>query len=119
MTQLFYNLMSNALKFSAGQPQIDISATLLSSGQQAAIDGLNSRRRYYEIKVQDNGIGFEQKYADRIFSAFQRLVKNSEYEGTGIGLTMCRKIAENHEGRISAISEPGIGSLFIVYLPGN
>jgi signal transduction histidine kinase len=72
---------------------------------------------YYRISVKDNGIGFSEKDATRIFGIFQRLHGRSEYEGTGIGLTICEKIAGNHEGYIKAVSEPGKGSEFIVYLP--
>jgi signal transduction histidine kinase len=67
--------------------------------------------------VADNGIGFEEKYLDRIFAPFQRLHGRSEYDGTGIGLAVCRKIAERHGGRITAHSTPGQGATFIVTLP--
>ena len=119
MNQLFYNLLGNSLKFSEKEPVISITADLLSPQQQAGIDGLHSHFAYYEIKVKDNGIGFEQKYADKIFTIFQRLVKAADYEGTGIGLTICRRIAENHEGRIDVVSEIDHGSTFTVYLPAR
>ncbi|PSB54427.1 histidine kinase, partial [Chroococcidiopsis cubana CCALA 043] len=70
-----------------------------------------------QITVEDNGIGFDQKYCDRIFQVFQRLHGRSEYEGTGIGLAICRKIVERHGGSIAAESKPSQGAKFIVTLP--
>ena len=67
--------------------------------------------------MQDNGIGFDEKYRERIFQVFERLHSRSEYEGTGMGLAICRKIAERHGGRITAASAPGLGATFIVTLP--
>lgn len=119
MTQLFYNLVANSLKFSEKSPVIQISAALLSPAQQAGIAGLHPQLSYYEIKVKDNGIGFDQKYADKIFTIFQRLVRGAEYEGTGIGLTICRRIVENHEGLISVVSDTGNGTTFTIYLPNR
>jgi len=117
MNQLFYNLLSNALKFSDKPPIIHITGTLLSAEKQAEIKELNGQQSYYEIKIADNGIGFEQRYATQIFTIFKRLVKPSQYEGTGIGLTICRKIVENHNGWINALSQLGVGSTFTIYLP--
>ena len=71
----------------------------------------------YQVVVQDNGIGFDEKYCDRIFQVFQRLHGRSEYDGTGIGLAICRKIVERHQGSITAKSQPGQGAKFIVILP--
>ena len=81
------------------------------NGNNAPDDGL------YEIAVEDNGIGFDEKYTDRIFGVFQRLHGRSEYEGTGIGLAVCHKIVERHGGSIIARSSPGQGSVFVVQLP--
>ncbi len=105
MIQLFSNLLSNALKYTVPDrpPLIDITANI-QDGQ-------------VHIAVRDNGIGFDQQYAGRIFSIFQRLHGKTEYGGTGIGLAICKKIAQNHQGDIYAISKPGLGSVFHVVLP--
>ncbi|MFZ0942517.1 MAG: ATP-binding protein [Syntrophobacteraceae bacterium] len=105
MLQLFQNLVGNALKYRSGQ-----SLRIRISAKQ---DG----RGYCELFVEDNGIGFEQQYAERIFKPFQRLHNHTEYEGAGMGLAICRKIAERHGGSIRAESEPGKGSVFIIRLP--
>jgi len=73
----------------------------------------------YRITVRDNGIGFDEKYRDRIFDVFQRLHGRDEYEGTGVGLAICRKIAERHGGTIAAHSRPGEGATFVVTLPAR
>jgi light-regulated signal transduction histidine kinase (bacteriophytochrome) len=113
MRQLFQNLMGNALKFRKPDvtPQIHVRA---ETAREEA-DGPAGGR--YRIFVQDNGIGFDEKYLDRIFNVFQRLHGRGEYEGTGIGLAVCRKIAERHGGTITATSRPGEGSTFAVTLP--
>jgi PAS domain S-box-containing protein len=107
MRQLLQNLVSNALKFhrEGVPPRVDISG-----------ESDNGRVR---VVVRDNGIGFEEKYAERIFTMFERLHGRGSYEGTGIGLAICRKIAERHGGEIAARSTPGQGSTFIVTLPVN
>ncbi len=105
MVRLFQNLIGNALKFRGeARPHILVSA---------ACSGNN----LCDIIVKDNGIGFDQIYAERIFKPFQRLHGRNQYEGTGIGLAICRKIAERHGGTIRAESEPGKGSTFILSLP--
>jgi len=110
---LFQNIVGNALKYSKKdvQPQISISAEIVTSSQ-GPIDA-----RYCRIYVEDNGIGFEQKYAEQIFDMFRRLHGFNEYEGTGIGLALCKKIVEKHNGFINARSQTGKGSTFIVSLP--
>jgi light-regulated signal transduction histidine kinase (bacteriophytochrome) len=80
---------------------------------------LKLNREYYKISLRDNGIGFDKVYADKIFQIFQRLHGKSEYAGSGIGLAICRKIADNHKGLIFAESEPGKGSLFTIILPNK
>lgn len=119
MNQLFYNLLSNALKFAASDRPlvIDISSKLLSPEEIDVRQGLSKRLSYCEITIKDNGIGFNQVYANKIFEIFQRLNNRSEYEGTGIGLALCNKIMINHSGLIFAKSQENIGSEFYVVLP--
>ncbi|WP_077920717.1 ATP-binding protein [Spirosoma sp. 209] len=127
LRQVFQNLLSNALKFAkpaSGQqkPHIRIdceqvpgSAVRPLPGQPIAAS--DTSRLFYAISVTDNGIGFDEKYLDRIFTIFQRLHTRSEYDGTGIGLTIVQKVVENHRGYISARSQPGQGATFTIYLP--
>jgi len=105
MRQLFQNLLGNALKFSREGVAPVVTVT-------AAIEG-----SYMRIEVADNGIGFDRKYCDRIFEVFQRLHGRSEYEGSGIGLSICRKIVERHRGTIVPDSQPNCGATFIITLP--
>lgn len=118
MRPLFSNLIENALKYSKKEisPEIRIYSEDDNAGK---INGNVSVKKYCKIFVEDNGIGFDQKYADQIFDMFVRLHGNSEYEGTGIGLALCKQIAEKHEGYISALSKENKGSTFIVSLPVN
>lgn len=122
MRQLFQNLISNSLKFrrSGVSPKIEIDVDQVNASE-LPIDELkfNNQQKYWRISVKDNGIGFEQKYVEKIFAVFQRLHGRSDYEGTGIGLSICKKICENHKGAISAISEEGKGTTFFVFLPIN
>jgi|HubBroStandDraft_6_1064221.scaffolds.fasta_scaffold72367_2 PAS domain S-box-containing protein len=106
MRQLLQNLIGNALKFHArGEPaRVDVSARKVGGA--------------WELAVADEGIGFDEKYLDRIFRPFQRLHTAKEYRGTGIGLAICKKIAEHHGGSLRATSTPGEGSTFVVTLPG-
>jgi PAS domain S-box-containing protein len=107
--QLFYNLILNSLKFAkAGQPAI-INITCQLVNQDEA--------KLYKIVVSDNGIGFEQEYAEAIFSTFTRLNPTDEYEGTGLGLALCKKIVDRHKGTISAAGEPDKGASFTIMLP--
>jgi PAS domain S-box-containing protein len=109
LQQLFQNLISNALKYRKANvpPRIDISATEVTE------DG----KLYNAITIKDNGIGFEEKYADQIFHMFTRLHGKAEYSGTGVGLSIVKKVVENHDGMIKVESTPGKGSSFHVYLP--
>jgi PAS domain S-box-containing protein len=110
MHQLLLNLISNALKFqpAGAQPVVKVRSRRFSalSGEQ-----------FCEVTVQDNGIGFEEKYLEKMFAVFQRLHGRSEYEGTGVGLAVCRRITDRHHGTITARSQPGQGATFIVTLP--
>ncbi|MGZ4033628.1 MAG: response regulator [Bacteroidia bacterium] len=111
---LFQNLINNALKYSKKHvtPVIHIYADFPKDNEENLPEN-----KYCRIFVEDNGIGFEQKYAEQIFKMFQRLHHKNEYEGTGIGLALCKKIVEEHNGYIYAKGEPGKGSTFIVTLP--
>jgi len=115
--QLFVNLIGNALKYSKPgvSPVINIDCEKLSA-KNLPVFILDKRKEYYKISVSDNGIGFEQEYAEKIFILFNRLHQKSDYAGTGIGLSICKKIAENHNGYIIAEGEPGVGATFSVFL---
>jgi PAS domain S-box-containing protein len=118
MRQLLQNLIDNALKFSRPEESaaVKIRSQLLNEVEENSVGNI-SYRQFYQITVKDNGIGFEQKYLDKIFVPFQRLHSRSEYEGTGIGLAICRKIVDRHGGSITAKSSLGEGATFTVMLP--
>jgi light-regulated signal transduction histidine kinase (bacteriophytochrome) len=111
MRQLLQNLIGNALKFQVPgrRPEVSVSCESVTVHGQPGI----------RLQVADNGIGFERQFADRIFTPFQRLHTRLEYEGTGIGLAIVRRIVERHRGSIEAIGEPGVGARFFVTLPGE
>ncbi|GAB3162812.1 ATP-binding protein [Telluribacter humicola] len=115
LQQLFQNLISNSLKYSRPgvAPSIDIKSTIVSGGEE----GLPAEKAYHLITVTDNGIGFDNMYAERIFQIFKRLQARDEYEGTGVGLSIARKVVENHNGKIVALGMPGEGATFKIYLP--
>lgn len=117
--QLFQNLLSNSIKFAdPGRPlEIKIKQEILSGWETGVAKQDRANDLFCRITIQDNGIGFDQMYADRIFQIFQRLHGVSEYQGTGIGLAICKKIVDAHNGNISAIGEPGKGSTFVILLP--
>lgn len=106
--QLFQNLIANALKFKKEgvAPEVSLKARPIDE-------------KTWEIRVADNGIGFEQKFIDRIFKPFERLHGRSQYEGSGVGLAICQKIVQRHGGAITAESEPDKGATFIIVLPQN
>ena len=112
---LFYNLISNALKYS--KKNVSPVVNIKSEAQQPSQDAKKPEQKYCRIYIQDNGIGFDQKYSEEIFGMFKRLHLNTEYEGTGIGLALCKKIVEEHNGFISAKSKVNEGSTFIISLP--
>jgi len=118
MRQLLQNLVGNALKFQPpnAQPVIKIQAQTIQSPFVTNPDA-EANDEICELIVQDNGIGFEEKYLDKIFAMFQRLHGRSEYEGTGVGLAVCRRITDRHGGTITATSKPGEGATFIVRVP--
>lgn len=119
MNQLFFNLVSNALKFTKESvpPVIDIFSSPLSPEEIDQHPALKSGVSYCKIIVRDNGIGFDQKYDQQVFTIFQRLNKPSEYPGTGIGLALCKKIIENHHGEIYVKSQENQGAEFHIILP--
>lgn len=116
--QLFLNLMSNSLKYS----RENVAPVITISYSQTEVSDLpkvkySKHNRYHTITVKDNGIGFDQEYAEQIFTLFSRLHNKNEYSGTGIGLSICKKIVENHNGYITAQGHLNQGATFTVYLP--
>lgn len=118
LAQLFQHLLSNSIKFTEKDrmPRIRITSSTCEGAETGHPEALPDQQ-YVCISIEDNGIGFEKKYAERIFQMFQRLNNSPAYPGTGIGLTLCRKIAELHNGFITVESVPGEGSTFHCYLP--
>ncbi|MFH4964922.1 CHASE3 domain-containing protein [Gaetbulibacter sp. M235] len=118
--QLFLNLLSNSLKYSNKDKPLIINinySKVKVSDEPHLLNASNSN--YHKIIFTDNGIGFDQKYANKIFDLFNRLHNKQEYSGTGIGLSICKKIIENHKGFIFAKGEINVGSIFTIYLPIN
>lgn len=118
MNQLFNNLIGNSLKFTSPgvTPVISINATIVDQEEIEKYQ-LSKKETYVKLSLSDNGIGFDQEYAERIFEIFQRLNGKDEYPGTGIGLALCKKIITNHKGIIRAESSPGKGAAFHIILP--
>jgi len=110
MRQLLLNLIGNALKF---QPPEALPVIKIASRTFTTVTG----KELCELTIADNGIGFDEKYLEKIFAVFQRLHGRNEYEGTGVGLAVCRRITDRHHGTITARSQPGKGATFIVTLP--
>ncbi len=106
MRQLFQNLFGNALKFN----KVNVAPVITVTSEQ-----LDSNK--IQLFVKDNGIGFDEKYTHKIFEVFQRLHSKDQYEGSGIGLSICKKIVENHHGELTVKSKLGEGSTFIITLP--
>ncbi len=119
--QLFSNLIGNSLKFSRTEepPAVEIRARKLPAKERALHPYLEPGLNYFEVSVKDNGIGFDQRYAEKVFNVFQRLNDKYQYEGTGIGLTICAKVVANHKGHIYVRSEVNKGASFYVLLPFN
>ncbi|MES2629223.1 MAG: ATP-binding protein, partial [Bacteroidota bacterium] len=107
--QLFYNLINNSIKFAKPDvpPRITLSSELITSDNTVVA----------RIALSDNGIGFNQGYAEQIFETFTRLNPKDKYEGTGLGLALCKKIVERHNGTITAKSEDNSGATFSITLP--
>jgi len=116
--QLFINLISNSLKFAKKDvaPYIYIESKMINPHKIKELKTAKNGN-YCQLSISDNGIGFDQKYNTRIFELFQRLHDNKEYSGTGLGLALCKKIVENHQGVITSEGNPGGGSKFIIFLP--
>ena len=117
MQQLFNNLIGNSIKFAGKKPVIHITSKIVTSDEIGAEPDGSPQRPMARIRFADNGIGFEQQYAERIFKLFQRLHPKSEFSGTGIGLSIVAKIVKNHRGYITADSQKGDGAVFTVWLP--
>ncbi|MDQ6813435.1 MAG: ATP-binding protein, partial [Bacteroidota bacterium] len=120
LTQVFQNLISNALKYrkAAQTPRVTIQAREINETDGGFVSIRDIKKgAYYLIEITDNGIGFEQSQAERIFNVFQRLHGRAEYEGTGVGLAIVQKVIQNHKGYIFAESEPGKGAKFLILLP--
>lgn len=111
LNQLFYNIIGNSLKFCKAAPQIYIRY------EAPPVDPTDPKANQHTLYFTDNGIGIEEQYAGKIFAIFQRLHTPSEYEGTGIGLALCKRIVDNHLGTISVESIPGSGTTFKITLP--
>ncbi|RAJ18027.1 sensor histidine kinase [Olleya aquimaris] len=116
--QLFVNIIGNAIKYKSKDriPKISITHQIVDASED---ENLNKAKKpfYHKIMFKDNGIGFDNQYAEQIFTLFSRLHNKEEYSGTGIGLSICKKITDNHKGFIKALGTPGKGATFIVYLP--
>ncbi|MHA6696202.1 ATP-binding protein [Chryseobacterium sp. A301] len=116
--QMFVNLIGNSLKYSSEnrKPLIEITCTKTSSALEPVIRN-EVKTNYFKLVFKDNGIGFENQYSEKIFTLFNRLHSREDYRGTGIGLAICKKVIENHNGYIYAQGEPGEGSIFTILLP--
>ena len=119
MNQLFYNLLNNALKFSLPgiTPLIDISCRILTQDELDSYEIIDKQSPFCEIVFTDNGMGFNQEYSEQIFGLFKRLNNKIEFPGSGIGLSLCRKVVANHNGKIVASSKENEGASFYIVLP--
>jgi PAS domain S-box-containing protein len=115
--QLFSNLINNAIKFCDRKPLVQITCAIASTGEVISQGLSNDTPGYAKIQVIDNGVGFDPQYSEKVFTLFQRLHQDKKYEGTGIGLALCRKIVTNHYGSIGVDSKPGVGTIFTIFLP--
>ncbi|MDB5193534.1 MAG: hypothetical protein JWQ96_3097 [Segetibacter sp.] len=120
MKQLLNNLISNAIKFRQQgiTTKVQVVAQEVVPEEKETMN-LGGSESWYKISISDNGIGFEQMYANKIFQIFQRLHGKTDYPGSGIGLAICKKIVDNHKGFISAKSVLTEGATFTIYLPSK
>jgi PAS domain S-box-containing protein len=116
--QLFLNLLSNAIKFhkEGVTPVVSVRNGIVDGGETEH-PLASPHKKYFLIEVEDNGIGFEKEFESKVFHMFQRLHSNNKYSGTGMGLAICKKVVENHNGFMAVRSVPGSGSVFSCYLP--
>jgi light-regulated signal transduction histidine kinase (bacteriophytochrome) len=116
--QLFINLISNSLKYSKEDsiPEIKITSGKITEKEQRDYKIAN-KEDYYKIVITDNGIGFKQEYAEKIFLLFKRLNTDPKYSGTGLGLAICHRVVDNHKGFIKVIGKPDIGAKFYIFIP--
>ncbi|MEJ7671323.1 MAG: ATP-binding protein [Chitinophagaceae bacterium] len=121
INQMIYNLISNSIKFCKDDFPciITISSRRLSTEELKKYDNLKPSLSYYEIVFKDNGIGFDPQFAEEIFLIFHRLNDSKQYSGTGIGLALCKRIVDNHHGKIYAESDENGGSAFYIILPAK
>jgi light-regulated signal transduction histidine kinase (bacteriophytochrome) len=119
MQQLFYNLISNAIKFRRKDTQsvVNISAEKINAVDSENPEKYTNGVNYYKVSVSDNGIGFDAKYAEEIFMVFKRLHSYHEFEGTGVGLSICKKIIDKHNGYLTAFGDLNQGATFVIELP--
>lgn len=117
LQQLFANLISNSIKFCERRPVIEITSERVSDVHAREKHGLDDHTEYVQLIFKDNGIGFDQQYADKLFTIFQRLNHKNVYAGSGIGLALCKRIVENHHGSIEASGVPDEGATFKIFLP--
>ncbi|MDQ3111669.1 MAG: ATP-binding protein [Bacteroidota bacterium] len=118
LRQLFHNLFSNAIKFSAKKRALRVKIECaIAKGSKLKHDGLTPHLKYCHITFEDNGIGFDPQYKDRIFEVFQRLHSSDDFKGTGIGLAICKRIVDNHNGIITATGKLNAGVRFDIYIP--
>jgi len=118
--QLLENMIGNAIKYSKADVPVEIKInSKVVTGNAYINEGAKADKNYQMLSISDNGIGFDQQYSQKIFELFQRLHNKNEYSGTGIGLAICKKIIQNHEGFITAEGEPGKGATFYIFTPLN
>ena len=116
--QLLFNLFTNAIKFSKNEikPTIKVHGSVVNGTDYPELN-LNEDRQYSRILISDNGIGFDQKYENKVFEIFQRLHSDEEYQGTGIGLAIVKRIVTTHSGQIRVESSLGNGAVFDIFIP--